>query len=205
MAHTLAAAGRWVSSSKKAPCPLCGRDTDDKCRRREGVIHCYQGSRFGPPPHLKRGDVLTVEGSQWYVADLAGGFSGAHTVLRPHVSRADFRPAVKQARQRQAANLEPVLLDLFRRVRAWVQAALGIPELRLSTLEEIREARTIVATAAEALAEIRPPLLEARRERPELGRLVSAVDLWAREVRYQQADLELFWRRDLGTPAEAIR
>lgn len=24
----------WTASSRKRPCPLCGRDSDDKCRRR---------------------------------------------------------------------------------------------------------------------------------------------------------------------------
>lgn len=205
MQSSLAAVGRWVCSSKRNPCPLCGRDTDDKCRRSDGSIHCYRGERFSPPADLRLGEVLEIEGGRWAVTALAGGFSGAHVVLRPDRGREQFRPVQREARRREAVVLEPLLLDLFRRCRQWVQAALGIPEFVHSTLEEIREARVIVTTAAEALAELRQPLLEAKRERPELGRLLHAVDLWAKEVGYQRADLEHFWRRQLGTPMEASR
>jgi hypothetical protein len=213
MQSSLAAAGQRVRSSKKNPCPLCGRNTDGKCSHDDTRIECYPGDTFRPPADLRRGQVLEIEGRQWAVTSLAGGWSRSHVVLRPDRGREEFKPgpthsrpaAARRRAHRESQAVEPVLLDMFSRCRQWVQAALGIPEFVHSTLEEIRESRLIVTTAAEALAEMRQPLLEAKRERPELGRLLHAVDVWAKAVGYQRADLEHFWRRQLGTPMEASR
>ncbi len=79
--------GRWIGSSRRNPCPLCGRDTDDKCRRQADLISCWHGSRFHPPAGLRLGDVLTLEGRDWAVVALAGGFGGNSLNLRPHRPR----------------------------------------------------------------------------------------------------------------------
>lgn len=34
---------KWLPSSKRNPCPVCGRDSDDKCRRSDELLSCYWG------------------------------------------------------------------------------------------------------------------------------------------------------------------
>lgn len=62
-------------SSRKSPCVICGRNTDDKCRRSETRILCYVGDSFSPPLSLKIGDTITVNGERWSLVSQQAGFS----------------------------------------------------------------------------------------------------------------------------------
>jgi hypothetical protein len=202
---TKSPSNRWTPSSKPNPCPLCGRDSDDKCRRTDSAISCYWGERFSPPAGLKLGQVLTVEGHPWAVVNLSGGFAGNSLILRPHIDRMAFKPAQRQQQRREVAALAPVLRELFAKVRLYVHAAFAIPDLEWSTAGQICRDQQLLATTTRHLQDLRAPLVLARREDPSMGRLVAAVDLWLRQVRYQAADIEAFNRWALGTPSpEAI-
>lgn len=196
---------RWTYSSRQNPCPVCGRDSDDKCRRQPDLISCYRGERFHPPAGLKLGQVLNIEGRRWAVVALDGGFAGNSVILRPHVDRLDFKPIQRQQRQRQVAVLAPVLRDLFAKVRSYVHASLAVLDLEHSTAEQFRRDQQLLVATRRHLQEMREPLVLASREDPSLGRLIKAVDLWLRLVTYQAADFESFDRWMLGTPSpEAI-
>jgi hypothetical protein len=65
------------SSSKKSPCPICGRDSDDKCRWNDESILCYSGDRFGPGNSLKKGDKIQALGNSWLLIGYDAGFSGS--------------------------------------------------------------------------------------------------------------------------------
>jgi hypothetical protein len=192
---------RWHSSSKRSPCPVCGRNSDDKCRRSDELLSCYWGEQFAPPAGLKLGQVLDIEGRRWAVVNLSGGFAGNSLILRPHVDRHDFKPAQRQQRQREAAVLAPALREVFAKVRRYVHASLAVPELQHATGEELCRDQQLLATTRRHLQELRVPLVLARREDPSLARMVSAVDHWLRLVSYQAADLEEFNRWMLGTPS----
>jgi hypothetical protein len=196
---------RWYSSSRRHPCPLCGRNTDDKCRWNDNVILCHQGDRFGPPSGLKLGDVLSIEGRRWAVCSFSGGFSGAAMVLRPHVDRLGYTPAQRQRRAREQAVLRPVLYRLFAQCREQAQACLDMPELEFSTAKEIQAELDHAKGTFNNLVALRIQFQKARREAPELSRYVATVDQWLRQVGYQLKDVESFTRVHLGTPrAEQI-
>lgn len=192
---------RWISSSKARPCPVCGRGSDDKCRRSDDLLSCYWGERFAPPAGLKLGQVLDIEGRRWAVVNLSGGFAGNSVILRPHVDRQAFKPAERQQRQREAAVMAPALREVFGKVRAYVHASLAVLELEQATAAEIRRDQQLLAATRRHLQELRAPLVLARREDPSLARMVAAVDHWLRLVSFQAADLEAFNRRMLGTPS----
>jgi hypothetical protein len=200
MEHTLAAAGRWACSSKRNPCPLCGRNVDGKCRRKEGIILCFYGTRFAPPASLQQGDVISLEGRDWRVWEQDAGASGNSLKLKPNLTREDFKPAVRQARRRQASRLTPALQTLFRAVRRWVQAALAVPEFQHCTWPEFQEARQTVTTALQFVERLQGALVQARREAPELGTLLASVNHWRDQVTYQHRDVERFARWALGEP-----
>jgi hypothetical protein len=63
-------------SSRRAPCPICQRDSDDKCRWSETRIFCYNGDSFSPPQYLKLGDKIKVHGIEWKLFSFSAGFSG---------------------------------------------------------------------------------------------------------------------------------
>jgi hypothetical protein len=197
--------GRWMSSSRQTPCPLCGRDTDDKCRRSADLISCFWGERFSPPVGLRVGQVVNIEGCRWAVLNVTGGFAGSSVILRPHVGRADFKPAARRRQKREAAAVAPALRELFGKVRCYVHAALAVGEFQGATTEQLRRDQELLAATIRHLQELRGPLVLARREDPGMGRLVAAVDHWLRLISYQAADLAAFDRRALGTPTpEAI-
>lgn len=192
---------RWISSSRRTPCPLCGRDCDDKCRRNDSLISCYWGERFSPPAGLRVGEVVTIEGGRWAVLSLAGGFAGNSAILRPHVDRLDFKPAARRRQKREAAAMAPALRDLFGKARRFVHACLAISELEHATASELRRDQELVNTTIAVLQEMREPLVLARREDPAMGPLVAAVDHWLRLLSYQADDLANFSRWALGVPS----
>ena len=192
---------RWFPSSKRNPCPVCGRDSDDKCRRSNEMLSCYWGERFAPPADLKLGQVLDIEGRRWAVVNISGGFAGNSLILRPHVDRHHFKPAQRQQRQREAAALAPALREVFGKIRAFVHASLAVLELEQATADELCRYQQLLAATRRHLQELRAPLVLARREDPSLARMVSAVDHWLRLVSFQAADLEAFNRLMLGTPS----
>ena len=71
-------------SSRKKPCPICGRFKDADCRWNDEVIFCHKGSNFAPPSHLKIGDVLTVNSLNWALVKVNAGHSGRAHIFKPH-------------------------------------------------------------------------------------------------------------------------
>lgn len=63
------------ASSKKSPCPICGRYTDDKCRSNDESILCYSGDKFGPSANLRKGDSIQALGKTWILISYNAGFS----------------------------------------------------------------------------------------------------------------------------------
>lgn len=193
-------ATRWQSSSRANPCPVCGRNTDDKCRWNENVILCHQGDRFAPPAGLKLGDVLDIESQRWAVCSFNGGFAGAAVIFRPHVDRLSFTPAQRQRRAREQAALLPVLQHLFAECRQQVQACLAMPELVTLNAAEMQAELDHSKATVRNLTTLRSELVMARRVTPEFARYVVAVDCWLKLTTYQLRDVEGFMRVQLGIP-----
>ena len=63
-------------SSRHHPCPICGRDTDDKCRWNDEMIFCYNGDSFSPPHYLKTGDKIKVGLADYALFSQTCGFAG---------------------------------------------------------------------------------------------------------------------------------
>ena len=62
-------------SSRRNCCPICGRNTDDKCRWNDEVIFCYDGTSFAPPQYLKLGDKVKVGLDSYALFSQACGFA----------------------------------------------------------------------------------------------------------------------------------
>jgi hypothetical protein len=76
------------SSGRRNPCPVCGRDKDDKCRWNDEIILCWQGDSFSPPQNLKKGQTLDVPGRGCMaVLGVDVGVGGSSLLLGPHDGR----------------------------------------------------------------------------------------------------------------------
>ena len=76
-------------SSRRTPCPSCGRTRDGDCRWNAGAIWCHQGSHNGPDPELRVGDVIDIDGKPWALLSRDAGFAGSAALFRPHRERSD--------------------------------------------------------------------------------------------------------------------
>lgn len=71
-------------SSRKQPCPVCGRTHDADCAWSDDVIFCHSGS------DLSIGQTIDVDGQPWALVKLNAGFSGQAAVFKPHTERSGF-------------------------------------------------------------------------------------------------------------------
>jgi len=62
-------------SSRRESCPICSRNTDDKCRWNDEMIFCYDGTSFAPPQYLKLGDKVKVGLDSYALFSQACGFA----------------------------------------------------------------------------------------------------------------------------------
>ncbi len=103
-----------VYSSKRNPCPVCGRTKDPDCRWRPGVdANCHH------PRDLKPGEVVTVAGKDWAFTGNTSDGRAAHFVLdKPRDGRQQQRPPLRlvsssrppEAPPEPAPNDQPITL-----------------------------------------------------------------------------------------------
>lgn len=174
-------------SSRRNPCPVCGRNADGDCRFSEDLILCHQGTRFGPPQHLRPGDVIDVNGSRWALIRTDAGFDGAAHEFRPDRAtreKGSFRGRRKQQRQARRL-LHEVLRD--------IDAALSVPEFMQSPPDELRESFRLIEVAA-VKAEALLPAVRGRLQPPQISLLAEAI----KELTYQRRDADHFRHHYLG-------
>ena len=65
---TAASSTRWISSSQRTPCPICGRSNDGSCSVKAdgGLLSCHYGNSHHPPAGMKPGDVIDGHDGQQY-------------------------------------------------------------------------------------------------------------------------------------------
>lgn len=56
----------FLPSSKRNPCPICGRSKDGDCRTSDDLVFCHRGHTHHPPEGLEPGDVIDgYDGQRW--------------------------------------------------------------------------------------------------------------------------------------------
>lgn len=127
-------------SSKANPCPVCGRDKDDKCRWNDSFIFCYQGDSYSPPD-LRVGQTLEVPGwPRLAVVGLQGGFAGASVVLAPDDGdEARWRPQGPQRSSTVTLSVALFVSDRIRVLRSNLRKLRDCPELEYQTTDSLLE------------------------------------------------------------------
>lgn len=105
----------WNSSSRRHPCPICGRDRDGDCRLKADGSQalCHYGNSFTPPTGLKPGDVIDgQDGQRWaFTGDSADGRAAHFTPDKEREATPRRAVSVGPARK-AAAPSAPVLARL---------------------------------------------------------------------------------------------
>jgi len=188
---------RWTGSSRRNPCPVCGRAKDDQCRRSADLISCYRGSTHHPP-ELRLGQVLLIDGQLWAVVNLSGGFAGNSVIFKPHADRSAFKrsPAL---RRKVAAAVAPELRRQLARIRRQFQAVMAARDPYWLSPDQLKRDHAIAAACLANLQSFLRTLHGYRRDVPEAGELVAICLLWIRAVSWQLNDP--FPRWALGEPS----
>jgi len=88
-----APSGRWLSSSKRNPCPICGRSKDGSCSvRADGTLAaCHYGTTHSPPKELRRSQVVDgMDRQQWaFTGDSSDGRTAMFTLDKPREGSID--------------------------------------------------------------------------------------------------------------------
>lgn len=127
-------------SSRREPCPICGRDTNDYCRWNDDFVFCFQGTSFHPPEHLRLGQTIRLaSGRSLALLSRSAGFSGQSALFGPDrpleaLLEASRDPAEYHARHRH----ETAKLKIMRRILRKINHS---PPLEFLTLDKIRTTR----------------------------------------------------------------
>ena len=82
MITSIVSHSKFTYSSRRNPCPVCGRVKDSDCRWDEKLLHC----RTYAKTHLRRGETVQgSDGQQW--AYLGSSDGGRWAMFRPHQER----------------------------------------------------------------------------------------------------------------------
>jgi hypothetical protein len=100
---TAASSTRWISSSQRAPCPICGRSKDGSCSINAdgGLLSCHYGASHHPPAGMKPGDVIDGHDGQQY-AFTGDSKDGRTAMFTPNKPRDSARSKVVSIRRKPA-------------------------------------------------------------------------------------------------------
>lgn len=178
-------------SSKRSPCPICGRDKDSDCRFSDQVVLCHAGKRFAPPQHLRIGDLVNVQGRPWALVATGKGYDGAAHVFKPHRANSRHRPRP----QKRAVQVIDDLHNLERcvdQLDALAGTALEIPPLEQLLDADITKAREICEEAFSTSQKLLALLSRVSRVQPSYEPLLEEVRMTQRDLRFQLADLNRY-------------
>lgn len=86
---------KLLPSSKRHPCPICGRDEDGDCRLSADLVLCYRGKHRQPPAGLVAGSVVAGrDRQQWAYTGESGDRKWA--LFTPDKPRAGAGPGAEQ-------------------------------------------------------------------------------------------------------------
>lgn len=126
-------------SSRNSPCPVCDRNTDDKCRWNSEFVLCYNGDSFAPPEFLRVGDKIRIDNKPFALCSTTSGFAGS-SYLFALVDEVEYR-FLKYDRKRDFRKECVAAMKIFLRKKKKVFDAAGMIDpgenLQAFTLQEL--------------------------------------------------------------------
>jgi hypothetical protein len=193
-------------SSKKTPCPSCGRSRTNHCRfdidSTNPVVFCHQGVSSGPPAHLRIGQTIQFANVTWALVGIGKGHSGNSHEFRPHRDNPQFRsthrpPSAQdlqmvQARRSLAIHAIDRFFEKFQQV--W-----NITDFHSLQPSELHQAFDLIyATEQEGLALARSIQTVWRENHDLRDRHKARFDSYIRNLKFQREDVDHFRQFYLG-------
>ena len=182
------------SSSRRTPCPVCGRTRNGHCRWGNGIWHCFCGDTNAPPSNIRIGGVIEIGGELAALVTTAGGHSGNSYVFRTH-------RAIGRTRVRQVSNPAPQDNGYI----AWIEvvisdadAALAITDFQLHNAPwlELQHLLALINVSTELLDQC---LLAVKTNtRQGWGHQISVLEKASSALRKQKAMADHFRWHYLG-------
>ena len=194
------------SSSKKSPCPICGRTNGPYCRWDDHRIFCYQGNTCHPPRDLTPGQIVTTDDNvEWGFVAYDKGFSHNSAMFTLHTPREGWSkrpPSIRQRRKQAAAESEELgqLRNDLHDAHILVGFALDCPVLEDLTPLELKRWREIILEAFNTVLSLKPRAFKLKRLDKNLNLVVTSLEKQIKELSYQVKDIDQFLGNTLLDP-----
>ena len=185
-------------SSRRNPCPACGRNADGDCRFSEELILCHQGTRFGLPQQLRLGDVIDINGAPWALIRSDAGFDGAAHEFRPDRGNTFINAIKEAAPQRRVRQLAA-----HRRLRQFnlgFREALRCPEFELLSADEADRYLPVIFSIAEQGLALEPLVRSIAASDPSWKRHLKSLRCRMKTIGYQRDNARWFF--GIPTPGD---
>lgn len=193
-------------SSKNAPCPICERSKDDKCRFNENMIFCYCGDDFRPPSTLEQGDKILALGAYWRLVSFEAGFSdNSYLFIRCNESDLSESLSPLRARRKQRSGEDRLIpwQSEFNQTRRLLHRALAVQEFELLTTERLSYAKDVTEEALDACENLVLKISAYKARMALRKNTITALRIWRKTLQFRLRDIELFEKWALGVPASA--
>jgi hypothetical protein len=192
------------ASSKKSPCPICGRHIDSKCRWNEESILCYSGDSFGPSHSLKKGDSIQALGKTWILISYNAGFSATSYLFVIDDGRyKKLSPQEKSQLNRKKVALARKAILAFRKIEDNFFLFLAPRDLLSLAPDEIDCVEAFGNKLIELCENLEDFLSLNRIHIKQLGAIRGRLQQMRGLLKGLQGDLEHFRRQFLGEPVQA--
>ena len=188
-------------SSRKDPCPICGRNVDDKCRWNDFNIFCYYGESFHPPSSLRLGDSVQAFGRRWKLVKLNGGFSGGSYIFATATDDEPVRRQTKEEREQYRKRIDLTnhkSKKMFSQLRQKVHQCYALRDFYSLNLDQTQSAGSLLRTTVDDCDAALKFVSRNRRLIPDFKRLTAAYLIWQKRIRYQKKDFDFFAKDCLG-------
>ena len=192
---------QYQYSSRRNPCPCCGRNVDSDCRWNDEVMFCHVGSRFAPPSHLKVGETLIVNGLEWALVKTDAGHSGRAFVFKPHrqlENTFNYSPHIYKEQKTKKDELFRIAIQAFEDFLKVSKAALDAGNFQECTLEELRKAKKLIERAVEEGKELKTVMLQMQRNDRRYSDYLELIDQRNKEINYLKKNADSFCWEHLG-------
>lgn len=188
-------------SGKNNPCPICGRDKDDKCRWDDEIILCYCGDDFAPPPMFRVGQIVKAFGLNWALVNKAAGFASASYCFirnKPLQNVSLFSEREKEVFVKKKIACSTGLDLAFRDLRKIYHFSLSARCLECMTLQELKSYKVASMKVSARARALRRFIAKNRTSLGKRAREVIALRIWEKQAMYDLKEFERFERYYLG-------
>lgn len=189
-------------SSKRNPCPICGRTANDRCRFNDEAVLCHWGSDLHPPEGMHVGDTVEINGVVWALTRTDCGHAGSSSMFVIHQERG-IAPTNQQARLRKVA-MEMAAVDVFERDAELADQAhrliVSLPVFNSLPPDRLRQAIALCRDGDVLLKSLVGRAHRLRRYSPDIAPVAERMKDALKEISYQQKDLLNLWHNTLLDP-----